>query len=393
MENNTPESMPADHKNSSSAEPAKDDSQKSAAVKRSPRPSSRHRRHSSSWWVRLSIFISWLAAGAAISGCYWLYMQLDVQQAQQQMINAELATLTQQEQALTLEIKQALITPTRRIEQLERQQSDYTKAYQQLAELKQAQQQLQQRIAIVAQRSPNHWMAAEAEYLIGMAGRKLWLEKDPQTASLLLQTADNRIEAMKDPALHQLRKALAQDIAATKAIKTTDISGAVYKIDALIEQISRLPLNQVDTEIQPDPLAAPITDSIDDWQTNLAKSFKQFMDGFITIRERTTDLEPLLPVEQHWYLVENVRHKLLQSQMALYNYDQKAYQNSVNYALNWTKQYFDNSDSNTQHVIKQLEQVSQLKIESIHGYQFKSTPLIQQLVSYGDMMPTEEPSL
>jgi uroporphyrin-3 C-methyltransferase len=320
-------------------------------------------------------------------------MQLNNQQAQQQELTADIATLTQLEQTLSQDVKQALVAPTQRIAQLERQQSDDTKAYQQLAELKQAQQQLQQRVAMVAQRSPNHWMAAEAEYLVRMAGRKLWLEKDPQTAVSLLQTADNRIEAMKDPALHQLRKALAQDIAATQAIKTTDISGAVYKMDALIEQISRLPLNQVDTEVKADPLAAPISDSIDDWQTNLAKSFKQFMDGFITIRERTTDLEPLLPLEQHWYLVENVRHKLLQAQLALYNYDQQAYQSSVNYALNWTKQYFDINNSNTQQVIKQLEQLSQLEVESINGYQFKTTPLLQQLISYGEMMPAEEPTL
>jgi uroporphyrin-3 C-methyltransferase len=402
MENNKLESTEVDTHDVVSKPQAKGDSPQAAKAasptpKRQPGPSSRHRKLRSSWWVRLSIFISCMAAGTAIAGCYWLYLQLNSQQEnqqnQQQEINAELTLLETNNQKLKQELQQSLSGPNQRIAQLEQQQVNDAKAYQQLAVLQQAQKQLQERVAIVAQRSPNHWMASEADYLVRMASRKLWLEKDPQTAASLLQSADNRIEAMKDPALHQLRKAIAQDIAATRSIKTTDVAGSVYAIDAVIDQVANLPLNQADTDLAVDELAEPLSDSIDDWQTNLSKSFKQFIEGFITIRERTTDLEPLLPLEQQWYLVENVRLKLLQAQFSLHNYDQQGYHSAINYAHRWVKQYFDTSDRRTQNTLAQLEVLSQLSIESVNAYQFKSTPLLQQLMTYGKMMPEEEPAL
>ena len=398
MDNNKPETTEVDTNETVSTPLAKDDSSQTpkpatSALKRAPRPSSRHRKLGSSWWVRLSIFISWLAASAAIAGCYWLYLQLNNQQTQQQDLVTHLSSIEARNQQLKQELQQSLSTPNQRITQLEQQQNDDAKAYQQLMSLQKAHKQLQERVAIVAQRSPNHWMASEAEYLVRMASRKIWLEKDPQTAASLLQAADNRIEAMKDPALHQLRKALAHDIAATQAMKTTDIAGSVYAIDAVIEQIANLPLNRVNTEISADPLTEPLTDSIDDWQTNLSKSFKQFVEGFITIRQRTTDLEPLLPIEQQWYLVENVRHKLLQAQFSLHNYDAQGYKNAIDYAQLWVKQYFDMSDRNTLNVLAQLDKLSGLTIESINAKQFQSTPLLQELITYGQMMPEEEPTL
>ena len=398
MDNNKPETTEVDTNETVSTPLAKDDTSQTpkpatSVLKRAPRPSSRHRKLGSSWWVRLSIFISWLAASAAIAGCYWLYLQLNNQQTQQQDLVTHLSSIEARNQQLKQELQQSLSTPNQRITQLEQQQNDDAKAYQQLMSLQKAHKQLQERVAIVAQRSPNHWMASEAEYLVRMASRKIWLEKDPQTAASLLQAADNRIEAMKDPALHQLRKALAHDIAATQAMKTTDIAGSVYAIDAVIEQIANLPLNRVNTEISADPLTEPLTDSIDDWQTNLSKSFKQFVEGFITIRQRTTDLEPLLPIEQQWYLVENVRHKLLQAQFSLHNYDAQGYKNAIDYAQLWVKQYFDMSDRNTLNVLAQLDKLSGLTIESINAKQFQSTPLLQELITYGQMMPEEEPTL
>ena len=398
MDNNKPETTEVDTNETVSTPLAKDDTSQTpkpatSVLKRAPRPSSRHRKLGSSWWVRLSIFISWLAASAAIAGCYWLYLQLNNQQTQQQDLVTHLSSIEARNQQLKQELQQSLSTPNQRITQLEQQQNDDAKAYQQLMSLQKAHKQLQERVAIVAQRSPNHWMASEAEYLVRMASRKIWLEKDPQTAASLLQAADNRIEAMKDPALHQLRKALAHDIAATQAMKTTDIAGSVYAIDAVIEQIANLPLNRVKTEISADPLTEPLTDSIDDWQTNLSKSFKQFVEGFITIRQRTTDLEPLLPIEQQWYLVENVRHKLLQAQFSLHNYDSQGYKNAIDYAQLWVKQYFDMSDRNTLNVLAQLDKLSGLTIESINAKQFQSTPLLQELITYGQMMPEEEPTL
>ena len=60
---------------------------------------------------------------------------------------------------------------------------------------------LQTRVLDLNDKRPNDWMLAESEYLVRMAGRKLWLEHDLVSAITLLGNADERIKALNDPSL------------------------------------------------------------------------------------------------------------------------------------------------------------------------------------------------
>ncbi|WP_350432441.1 uroporphyrinogen-III C-methyltransferase [Shewanella sp. H8] len=344
----------------------------------------------SSWWIRLGVLFSLIVAIIAIGACYWLYLQLDQQSNGQTQLGQNISEQVKQNKSLKYELQQTAIATSKRITTLEQQQLNDTKAYAKLAELQQSNKLLQERVAVIAQRSPNHWMASEAEYLVRMAGRKLWLENDPQTAIGLLQSADERISAMKDPALTGLRKALADDITKVKALKTTDITNTIFDLDTVIDNLTSLPLNRADENFAENQNTQAVTDSIDDWQQNLSRTWHDLTDGFITIRKRTTDLEPLLSPEQQWYLVENIRNKLLQAQLALYRFDQVNYKQSITLADKWLKQYFDLTNAKTKQTIEALDKLAKVKIEKITLNKFQASPLLQQLVTYGEIMPTEE---
>ncbi len=343
------------------------------------------RRSKSSWWVRFSILICLIIAIGGIGLSYLLWMELQEQKQQ-------LQTQNQQTSVIGSQVTQALVEPNKRIAVLEAQQQQNSQAYQQQAQLVKSQQQLQQRVATLAQRNPNNWMASEAEYLVRMAARKLALENDPKTAASLLKSADERIEAMKDPTLLPIRRALANDLATTNAIKTTDVAGSIYTIDGILNQLDTLPLNRAKAQAAED-LAEQnaISDSVDDWQSNLAKTWHSVTDGFITIRKRTTDLEPLLAPDQQWYLVENIRNKLLQAQLALYQHDQVNYRQSVGFARTWIQQYFDLDEEKTQEALRALDALMTVTIEEINQQNFDSTRLLQQLITYGELVPAEEP--
>jgi len=351
-----------------------------------PLNAGRRKAKPSSWWIRIGVLLSIVFAIIAVAACYWLYLQLNQQQNGQTQLEQNVTTQSQHNQLLDNQLQQTSAALNQRIGLLEQQQADDAKAYAQLADL----QQLQQRVAVIAQRSPNHWMASEAEYLVRMAGRKLWLENDPKTAVGLLQAADERINAMHDPALTRLRRALANDIAKTKALGTTDIVNTVFAIDNIIDELSQLPLAQADERFADNTQTEAMTDSVDDWQQNLARTWHDLTDGFITIRKRTTDLEPLLSPEQQWYLVENIRHKLLQAQLAMYRFDQKNYQQSIVLANKWLQQYFDVNDANTQKTVNALDKLAKVAVEKITLTKFQASAPLQQLVIYGEIMPTEE---
>ncbi|EDQ02611.1 uroporphyrinogen-III C-methyltransferase [Shewanella benthica] len=335
------------------------------------------KRSGVSWGFLFNLIFILLLTFATCGGGYYLYQ--------------ELAAQKNRTQALSIELRQAFNEPAKQISRLEiKQQQLASSTNSGIDKLTSNQLQLSERVAQLAQRNPNHWMAEEAKYLVRMAGNKLWLEKDPSTSASLLKAADDRIESMKDPSLTPLRKALATDIAAVSAIKSTDITGTVLTLDNMIEHLHQLPLNRVDvTNAANRPTNPEMTESIDDWQENLTKSWKAFMDDFVVIRKRSTDITPILTPDQQWYLVENIRNKLLQSQFALYRQDQVNYRQSLTLARKWIYQYFDLSKAQTEEALAALDALTTLEIQTPSINHFQSTPMLQQLTTYGNLMVTE----
>lgn len=342
-------------------------------------PSQTAASNRSSWAIRFGVLLALGLTACTLAGGFMLYQQM-----QQQLLAQDAKNIALQDQ-----LQQALLQPNQRIGQLEQQQLNDAKTYQELTKLAEDQNQLQDRINKLAQRSPTHWMASEAEYLVNMAGRKLWLEKDPRTATDLLKSADETIAAMNNPALLPIRKALAKDIAATASIKTTDIDGSVLALDALIEQLDKLPLNRTDAETDA-PEDTNITGDLNDWQSNLGKTWKALTQDFITIRHRTADAPALLAPEQQWYLVENIRHKLLQSQLALYRYDRAAYHQSLMMVRKWIQTYFDTQDHSTAEAIAKIDKLATLELDPITLKSFAAKPLLLQLTSYGELTSSED---
>ncbi|MGI2121240.1 uroporphyrinogen-III C-methyltransferase [Shewanella baltica] len=345
-------------------------------------PSQTPASNRSSWAIRFGVLLALGLTACALGGGFMLYQQM-----QQQLLAQDAKNIALQDQ-----LQQALLQPNQRIGQLEQQQLNDAKTYQELTKLAEDQNQLQDRVNKLAQRSPTHWMASEAEYLVNMAGRKLWLEKDPRTATDLLKSADETIAAMNNPALLPIRKALAKDIAATASIKTTDIDGNVLALDALIEQLDKLPLNRTDAETDA-PEDTTITGDLNDWQSNLGKTWKALTQDFITIRHKTADAPALLAPEQQWYLVENIRHKLLQSQLALYRYDRAAYHQSLMMARKWIQTYFDTQDHKTAEAIAEIDKLATLELDPITLKSFSAKPLLLQLTSYGELTSSEDTPL
>ncbi|MCP4326232.1 MAG: hypothetical protein GY787_31230, partial [Alteromonadales bacterium] len=88
-------------------------------------------------------------------------------------------------------------------------------------------QSLQRSFAETTIRHPNEWILAEVEYLIALAGRKIWLEKDVKTAISLLVAADQRIVELNDASLSPLRGALLEDINALEVLPKRDPDGVI----------------------------------------------------------------------------------------------------------------------------------------------------------------------
>ncbi len=240
---------------------------------------------------------------------------------------------------------------------------------------------LQLALAEVKGRRPNDWLLAEADYLVKMAGRKLWLEHDVQSATTLMESADQRIAQLNDPSLTPLRRAMAEDITTLRAVKLIDRDGLVLRLSSLEQQVAKLPLaNALMPEAEPTDVQQ-VSESVDDWKTNLEASLKDFAANFITYRKRDGNVTPLLSPEQHFYLQENLKAKLETAIRAVYREQEHLYAESLNTAEQWTKEFFDQESPLTQSFLKSLDQLGKQDLDVAYPEKLTSQNVLSDVIN------------
>lgn len=284
-----------------------------------------------------------------------------VHQQQKAQFNAQLqavrAELNQTREALNAQLEQTVSKATSQATEITHRAETVLEQQQKSIES------LQLAVADIKGRRPNDWLLAEADYLVKLAGRKLFLEHDAETATQLMESADQRIAALNDPSLTPLRKAMANDITALKNIPLIDRDGLVLRLISLQQQVDNLPLaNAILPEDQPQETQA-VSENINDWQTNLKNSLKAFADNFITFRSRDGSVIPLLSPTQHFYLKENLQAKLETAIKGVYTEQQTLYVTSLTTAEQWSNSFFNAGDKAVQTFNAELAQLAKQQVQ------------------------------
>lgn len=247
-------------------------------------------------------------------------------------------------------------------------------------QLNDKQSELEKQLLRLDSRRPNDWLLAEADYLIRMAGRKLWLERDVNATLLLLNEADNRLRDLNDASLLPLRQALAKDLAQLKELPLIDREGVVLRLGALIDNVDQLTLLGITPPSSEPTTEEQLSDNLSDWRSNLQKSWHAFAENFITIRRRDGNTEALVSPQQTWYLKENLKTRLLQAQLAVYREQQGVYEDNLHKAATWLTQYFDANDSTNQYMQSEVEKLLEQPIVTDYPKQFATQAQLEELV-------------
>ena len=230
-------------------------------------------------------------------------------------------------------------------------------------------------------RTPNDWLLAEAEYLVKLAGRKLYLEHDITVAIQLLETADQRTSILNDPTLLPLRKSMAQDIVSLKALPKIDTDRLVLNLITLQEQVDTLPLNnahEVDAKIEQEK-ALP-SENIHDWKSNLKIAYTDFVDDFITIRKHSGTAVPMLTIAEEFYLRENIKAKLESAIQAIYREQGEIYQASLEIAGQWATNHFYQPAPVVKEFIASVEQLSSETVSTTYPAKLKTESELSSIV-------------
>jgi uroporphyrin-3 C-methyltransferase len=241
-------------------------------------------------------------------------------------------------------------------------------------------QSLQRSFSSSTIRHPNDWILAEVEYLIALSGRKIWLEKDIKSAISLLVAADQRIVELNDASLSPLRGALLDDINMLEALPNLDTDGAILALTSLERTVDNLRSASL---LMPDAAESEETEvstDITEWDTNLIKSWNNFLDGFITVNKRDSKVEALLSPEQSWYLREHLRNNLSKAEFAIYRQQQDVYDIAIENMLSLLSSYYDLKDNTTGHFYKSIQRLSKRKVATTYPDQLKSAPLLDRVI-------------
>lgn len=139
------------------------------------------------------------------------------------------------------------------------------------------------------------WRLFEVKQTVSAAGRLLWGAQNNKAALKLLNIADRQLAGIESAEAIQIRRVLASDIARVEASVDSQSDQRVLAIAGLQQRLNDLP-NRVEEKRFTDQQngSVSVSDAANDWRTNLAANWDDFLDTFIRIQPVTGQAEPLL---------------------------------------------------------------------------------------------------
>ncbi|WP_313131639.1 uroporphyrinogen-III C-methyltransferase [Pseudescherichia vulneris] len=310
-----------------------------------------------------------LAAGVGLYG--WVKQQTSTQSANSDALVSQITALQKAQETQKTQFEGIIKQQSDALAAAERQQAEQNK---QLDELS-------QKVATISGTDAKTWLLAQADFLVKLAGRKLWSDGDVTTAAALLKSADASLADMNDPSLIAARRAITDDVASLSGVAQVDYDGIILKVNQLSNQIDNLRLaDNNDDDAPMDNDSSELSSSLSEWRVNLQKSWHNFMDSFITVRRRDETAVPLLAPNQDIYLRENIRSRLLVAAQAVPRHQEETYKQALDNVSSWVRAYYDTDDASTKAFLEEVDKLSQQNITMELPDSLQSQPILEKLM-------------
>ncbi|MES0302310.1 uroporphyrinogen-III C-methyltransferase [Citrobacter sedlakii] len=341
------------------------------AVDTTPQPVKAEKKSKNSTALVLSAVAIAIALAAGVGLYGWGKQQATTQSAANDALVNQLTALQKAQESQKAELEGVIKQQATQLEQANRQQ----------AELSRQLDEVQQKVATISGSDAKTWLLAQADFLVKLAGRKLWSDQDVTTAAALLKSADASLADMNDPSLIAARRAITDDIASLSAVSQVDYDGIILKVNQLSNQIDNLRLADNDNDGSPMDADSPeLSSSISEWRINLQKSWQNFMDSFITVRRRDDTAVPLLAPNQDVYLRENIRSRLLVAAQAVPRHQEETYRQALDNVSTWVRAYYDTDDATTKAFLEEVDKLSQQNITMDVPETLQSQAILEKLM-------------
>lgn len=325
-----------------------------------------------SYAVALSLLASLVTIALIVGTLFYTQQKLNEQTLTLQQLGAKLDQQYQQSHDEQGKVSTTLSSLRSALQEAQRVQ----------ATTQQQMETLHTKLDSISNNNIQTWSIAQADYLVKLAGRKLWSEEDPVTAAVLLKSADQALAETDDPSLVEVRRAITEDLGELATLNQVDYAGMILKLYQLTNDIDNLPLADKYVEDSPmDGEKDSISSSLREWRNNLNKTWHRFIESFVSIKRRdSTNSVPFLAPDQETYLRENIRSRLLIAAQAIPRHQNEIYLQSLEAVSTWIRAVYDTDNPATKAFLAQLEALSQQTTVLDLPENLKSPPLLDKLM-------------
>ncbi|HZR34218.1 MAG TPA: uroporphyrinogen-III C-methyltransferase [Nevskia sp.] len=296
------------------------------------------------------------------------------------------------QEALLIRLSRQLGDAQSSIEQLRERQSDLMDGLHQaaddVAKLQNRADESEQVVAhlsadIKGGRTRAQLMAVEQVLL--MANDRVQLAHDARGASAALQVAEQRLSALAEPRLFEVRKAVADERAALLAVPAADRASAALNLSGLIARADSLPLRQHPV-VKPVAAAAPAApqEFQQGWTGRGWASLREMFAHVFIVQRTDKPVDRLLPPEQENLVKQLLALKLESARAALLLGDTASFRGALESAMQWLADYYRPEDPTVSAARAELERLHGLELDPPLPDLSRSVGLLR---AYLDAMP------
>jgi len=204
------------------------------------------------------------------------------------------------------------------------------------------------------------WARAEAMYLLDLAERQLNLDHDVRTSIAAMEAADARLASFNDPATTEVRRLLALDLAALRAVPLPNLGVTLARIATLEDAVPTL-----------DVLGVPVTGgSTAEPEPKPKGTFRRAMhrigealSSMVTLKRVDPSTSRLVTQQEQSLRRQHLELLLFAARVAAMQPDGVAYAQSLDAAATWLTQYFDTSSAGVAAALAEIEALRGVNVE------------------------------
>jgi uroporphyrin-3 C-methyltransferase len=187
-----------------------------------------------------------------------------------------------------------------------------------------------------------------------IANAQLQLAGNPHLAALALAMADERIVQLSNPALTDVRRTLADELAALEVMEKPDIEGVTLTLASLARVVDSLPLQKgttagSDADAELDPEMSGLDRA---WA-----SVKGAASGLVRVTGPEETATPFMTPEAAYFLRTNLALQLQAARLALLRGEQAVFQQSLDDASAWLGLYYDTESAQVASALQTIAEI------------------------------------